>query len=149
MQSSAVSVEEYLASLLDPRRSALTRVRSVILQYLPDGYEESMQYGMITYAIPLSRYPSTYNKQPLAYISLASQKQYMSLYLMGIYGDAAAADWFQSEYRQTGKKLDMGKSCVRFKKIEDLPLDLIGKAVAMHSVDDLIESYERSGAAGS
>ena len=103
-----------------------------------------MQFGMISYVIPLERYPVTYNKQPLMYASLASQKNYMSLYLMNIYGNPQAQQWFREEYQASGKRLDMGKSCVRFKKLEDLPVDLIGKAIARGSVCDFIKLYEAS-----
>lgn len=143
MQSKAATVEEYLASLPEERRRAMETVRAAILENLPEGYEESVQFGMIGYCIPLSRYPKTYNGQPLGYAALASQKNYMSLYLMGIYGDEGHAHWFREEYQKRGKKLDMGKSCVRFKRLEDLPLDLVGQAVALLPVDRYIELYER------
>lgn len=144
MQSKAQTVDEYLASLPEDRRNALAAVRDIILRNLPEGYEEGMQYGMIGYYIPLARYPNTYNGQPLGYVGLASQKNYMSLYLMGIYGDDQTAHWFREEYLRTGKKLDMGKSCVRFKRLEDLPLELIGQAVSLVSVNQYIAQYERS-----
>ena len=143
-QSKAKTVDEYLAELPADRREAIAALRQVILDHLPEGYEETMQYGMIGYVIPLERYPKTYNRQPLAYVSLASQKNYMSLYLMGVYGDAETGEWFTERYRASGKKLDMGKSCVRFKKLEDLPTELIGEAVARTTVADFIELYEAS-----
>jgi len=92
----------------------------------------------------LSRYPKTYNGAPLNYVALASQKNHMSIYLMGCYGDAKLARWFETEFRKSGKKLDMGKSCVRFKKLDHLPLGLIGEAVALMQVDDFIALYERA-----
>ena len=141
-QSKAETVEEYLAELSPERRSEIATVRKVILDNLPDGYVERMQYGMISYAIPLETYPVTYNKQPLGLASLASQKNYMSLYLMNVYGDTDTERWFHEEYRASGKKLDMGKSCVRFKKVEDLPLELIGQTIARTSPDEFIERYE-------
>ena len=134
-------VEGYVAEQSLERREALAAVRRVILENLPVGYEEVMQYGMISYVIPLARYPKTYNKQPLAYISLAAQKNYMSIYLMGCYSDAESESWFVQRYRASGKRLDMGKACVRFRTLDDLPLDLVGEAVAMKSVDDFIELY--------
>ena len=143
-QSTAATVDEYLAELPPDRRGTIAAVREVILRHLPSGYEEAMQYCMIGYVIPLKRYPVTYNKQPLAYAALASQKNYMSLYLMNIYGDKETEQWFTGQYKDRGKKLDMGKSCVRFKKLEDLPLDLIAQAIARTSVDDFIERYEAS-----
>jgi hypothetical protein len=142
--STAATVEQYLASLPPHRREALSRVREVILANLPEGYEEAMQYGMIGYAIPLARFPRTYNGQPLALAALASQKQYMALYLMTVYGSEAAMRWFVGEYRERGLKLDMGRSCVRFKKLEELPLDVIGKVIARISVDEYIAMHEAS-----
>ena len=143
-QSAAETVGDYLAELPEHRRLALATVRQVILDYLPDGYEEIMQFGRIGYVIPLERYPVTYNGQPLSYAALASQKNYMSLYLMNIYSDPETENWFVEQYRASGKKLDMGKSCVRFKKLEDLPIDLVGKAIARTSVPEFIERYEVS-----
>ena len=143
-RSSADTVNEYLAELPPERREALDVVRKVILDHLPDGFDETIAFGMIGYVIPLETYPETYNQQPLMYAALASQKNYMSLYLMNIYGDPEAKEWFIDEYRASGNKLDMGKSCVRFKRLEDLPVDLIGKAIARSNVSDFIELYESS-----
>ena len=141
-QSSAQTVEEYMADLSPDRRKALNVVRQVILNNLPDGYKETMQFGMISYVIPLERYPVTYNKQALGYAALASQKNYMAVYLMNVYGDPATEHWFTEQYRASGMKLDMGKSCVRFKKLDDLPLDLIGQTIALTPVDKFIKRYE-------
>ncbi len=99
---------------------------------------------MLTYEIPLERYPDTYNGKPPGYVALASQKRYMSLYLMDIYGDVDGVNWFEAEAEKRGAKLDIGKACVRFKRIEDLPLDLVGEAVARISVAQFIEKYEKS-----
>ena len=143
-QSDATTVEQYLAELSDDRRAAISAVRDVILANLPDGYEETMRWGMISYEIPLARYPDTYNDQPLSYAGLASQKRYMSVYLHSIYADPGEESWFTDAYQATGKKLDMGKSCVRFKRIDDLPLELVGDAIARTSVDDYITRYEAS-----
>jgi uncharacterized protein YdhG (YjbR/CyaY superfamily) len=140
--STATTVEEYMAELPSDRREALEAVRRVILESLPMGYEEIMQFGMIGYVVPLERYPVTYNKQALQYAALSSQKNYMSLYLMCIYGDPEGETQFVQEFRASGKKLDMGKSCVRFKRLEDLPLDLIGKTIARSSVDEFIGMIE-------
>ena len=142
VSSKAKTVEAYLAELPPERREAVTKVREVILANLPEGYQESMNWGMISYEIPLERYPDTYNKQPLALAALASQKNYISLYLMNVYGDPATEKWFTERYEASGKKLDMGKSCVRFKKLDDLPLDLIGEVIAKTSVDEYIRRYE-------
>jgi len=116
----------------------------VILANLPAGYEETMLFGMISYVIPLATYGPTYNKQPLMYASLANQKNYMSVYLMNVYADAEAERWFNEAYRATGKRLDMGKSCVRFRSLDDLPVDVIGDAIARTPVAAFIELYEAS-----
>ena len=142
--SKAATVEEYLGELAAERRQTVEAVRTVILDNLPAGYEEAMQFGMISYVIPLKRYPKTYNGQALSYAALASQKNYVSVYLMNIYGDAETERWFTGRYKASGKRLDMGKSCVRFKKLDDLPLDLIAEAVALTSVESYIQLYEES-----
>ena len=108
----------------------------------PEGYAESMNWGMISWEIPLERYPKTYNKQPLMYAALASQKNYMSLYLMCVYTHDGTQTEFERRFKASGKKLNMGKSCVRFKTTDDLPMDLIADTVASTSVDDYIKSYE-------
>ncbi len=143
-RSTAQEVKVYLSELPDDRRENVKAVRELILNHLPAGYEEIMQHGMISYVVPLERYPKTYNKLPLVYASLASQKNYMSLYLMGVYADPQTEKWFTKSYKETGKRLDMGKSCVRFKGIEDLPMELIGEAVARTTVDEFIGLYEAS-----
>ena len=142
--SKAETVEEYLAEQTPDRREAMEMMRELILANLPPGYEETMQFGMIGYVVPLERYPVTYNKQALGVLALASQKNYMSIYLMSVYGDEETAKWFEEEFRASGKKLNMGKSCVRFKRPDDLPLDLIGKVVARTSVEEFIDLYERA-----
>ncbi len=139
MRSDATTVEGYLTELLDDRREAIEAVREVILENLPEGYEEAMNWGMITYQVPLETYPDTYNKKPLMYAALASQKGHMAVYLTSVYGSPAALERFTKSYRATGKRLDMGKSCVRFRKLEDLPLELIGETIAQTSVRELIE----------
>ncbi len=144
MQSKATSVKEYIESLPVDRQRIVTKLREVILQNLPEGYEEGMQHGMIGYYIPLSRYPKTYNGQPLGYVALASQKNYISLYLMNVYGNKEIEGWFIESYKKSGKRLDIGKSCVRFRKLEDLPLDIIEEAIARTSVDDFMSLYEES-----
>ena len=141
-KSAATTVGEYLAELSPERREAISDVREVILAHLPDGYEEGIQFGMIGYVVPLATYPKTYNKQPLSYAALASQKNYMSLYLMNIYAEDDTAEWFDREYAATGKRLNRGKSCVRFRTLADLPLDLVGKAVALTPVHEFIRIYE-------
>lgn len=147
MQSKAKTVAGYLKELPADRRKDVEAVRKEILRRLPKGYEETMQYGMICYAVPLKTYPAGYlgNTQvPLCYAALASQKNYISVYLMDIYGDKGNESWFQKAYKASGKKLDMGKSCVRFKKAEDAALDVIGDAVARTSVKEYIATYEKT-----
>ncbi len=144
MQSKATTVDQYLDELSDDRRDAISTVRNVVLENLPDGYEEMMLFGMITYAVPLSTFPDTYNKQPLMYAALASQKRHMALYLTNVYGDGSLEAWFRERYKATGKRLDMGKSCVRFRKLDDLPLDLVGETIAMTPIDEFLEIYKAS-----
>lgn len=138
MRSEAKTVEEYLAELPENRREAISKVREVILENLPDGYEESMNWGMIAYEVPLSTYPDTYNGQPLAYAALASQKNHMAVYLSGIYMDEQAREKFEAAYRATGKRFDAGKSCIRFRKLEDLPLSVIGEAIRYLPADEFV-----------
>jgi hypothetical protein len=133
MHSKAATVEKYLAELPPDRRREIQTVRNVILKNLDRDYEEGMQYGMISYCVPHSVYPPGYHcdpNVPLPFALLASQKNYMSLYLMSVYGDSSPEnEWFHNAWTKTGKKLDMGKSCVRFKRAEDLALDVIGEAI--------------------
>ncbi len=136
VRSTAGTVEEYLAELPEDRRAAVSAVRDVVLANLPDGYVEGVRWGMITCSVPLEVSGRTYNGQPLGYVSLASQKNYVSLYLMGVYGEREQE--FRAEFEATGRKLDMGRSCVRFKRLDDLPLDVIGREVARLSVDEFV-----------
>jgi len=147
MRSEATTVEQYLSALPDDRREAIAAVRQTILENLPEGYEEAMNWGMITYQVPLATYPDTYNKQPLMYAALASQKNHMAVYLMGIYMSEDGRSDFEAKYNATGKKLDVGKSCVRFKKLDDLPLQLIGECIAAEEVDSFVRRCEQAGAA--
>lgn len=140
--SNATSPEELIAALPPERREAMTAVIDVIRANLPPGYKEGMAYGMIGWYVPLERFPDTYNKQPLALAGLASQKQYMSLYLNSVYGNMDTERWFRERFAASGKKLNMGKSCVRFRKLEDLPLDVIGETIARIPVDQYIAWYE-------
>lgn len=132
VSSKAKTVSEYLKSLPPERRQAVSRVRDVILKHLPKGYEEMMLYGMICYVVPESILPAkdTYNGQLLTYAGLAAQKNYCSLYVMNVYGDKTTEKWFREGFKKAGKKLDMGKACVRFQTADDLPLTLIGQTVA-------------------
>ncbi|MGH2536293.1 MAG: DUF1801 domain-containing protein [Candidatus Promineifilaceae bacterium] len=140
----AKSVDEYLASMPADRREAIAAVRQIVLDNLPAGYEEGMQFGMIGYYVPLARYPKTYNGQPLGYAALGSHKSYMTLYLNSVYADEASRQEFERDYAAAGKKLDMGKSCVHFKRLDDLPLELIGRTIASTPLDDYVRLYEAS-----
>jgi hypothetical protein len=145
MTCAASTIDEYLAGLPEDRRAVLSSLRNTILANLPEGYEERMQYGMIGYVVPHSLYPKGYHcdpKQPLTYATLASQKNHMALYLMCVYGSEPEREWFQQSWSATGKKLDMGKSCIRFKKLGDVPLDVIGQAIARVPVAKYIARVE-------
>jgi uncharacterized protein YdhG (YjbR/CyaY superfamily) len=144
MQSKAETVDQYLDKLPEDRRRSLRAVREVILENLPNGFEEAMNWGMITYQVPLETFPDTYNKQPLMVAALASQKNHMALYLTAIYMDDQAKEEFKAAYQATGKRYDVGKSCVRFKTLEDLPLELIGKSVRSHDVSSFIKVYQKT-----
>ena len=142
MRSDAMSVEDYLADLPDERRAALETVRQTVLTNLPEGIEETMAWGMIAYVVPLETFADTYNGQPLLHTALANQKNYMSLYLNCIYGDERIREHFEADYRATGKRYDVGKSCVRFRHLDDLPLDVVGRAIAGAPVAELIAQHE-------
>jgi hypothetical protein len=145
MHSQATTVEQYLSGLAEDRREALEAVRRVILANLDKDFEEGMQYGMIGYYVPHRVYPAGYHcdpKEPLPFAGLASQKNHMSLYLMCIYGDSELSKWFREAWTKTGKKLDMGKSCVRFKRLDDLALDVIGEAIKRVQAKKYIEHCE-------
>jgi uncharacterized protein YdhG (YjbR/CyaY superfamily) len=138
-------IDNYLARLPEDRRDAIARVRAVINANLPIGYEEKIQYGMISWCVPESVLPAkdVYNKQPLCLASLASQKNHMAVYLLHVYGDPKLRGWFEKAYKQSGKKLDMGQSCVRFKNLDALPLEVIGEAMAKVTVDNYVAGYRR------
>jgi hypothetical protein len=145
MQSNALTVQQYLASMPADRRETIEAIRAVILKNLPQGYQEGMQYGMIGYFVPHGVYPAGYHcdpKQPLPFIGLASQKNHMALYMFCLYLDDDQAQSFRDSWLATGKKIDMGKSCIRFKKLGDVPLEVIGKAVRVPA-KKFVESYEK------
>ena len=142
MQTNATSVEEYVGSLPADRREAISAVRDVINENLPKGYEESISFGMIGWVIPLADYPETYNGEPLGLAALASQKNHMSLYLMGLYTSEPEVEWFRQEYADREMLLGMGKSCVRFKRLEQVPLDVVGQVIAKVPPALYIERYE-------
>lgn len=147
MQSKQTTVNAYLAELPDDRRTALSAVREVIRQNLDTDIEEGMQYGMIGYFVPHRVFPAGYHcnpEQPLPFAALASQKGYMSLYLMAVYGDKDELAWLTAAFQRAGKKLDMGKSCLRFKRIEDLPLDVIGEAFRRVTAAKYIAQYQKT-----
>ena len=154
MQSKATTVQQYIASLPEDRRAAVEAVRKVILRNLDKDYDEAMTYGMIGYYVPHRVYPAGYHcdpRQGLPFVSLASQKNHMSLYLMGLYcgcvegaSDNGLVSWFHEAWAKSGKKLNMGKSCVRFRKVDDLPLDVIGEAIRRVPARVYVEQYERA-----
>ena len=143
-KSGAATVEAYLAELPEERRRALAKVRDVIRRILPEGYEEGVSFGMIGYTLPLSRYPDTYNGQPLCYAGLAAQKNHCAVYLTGAYADPKVEKAIREGFARAGKKLDMGKSCIRFRTAEDLPLDVIGRAVAAVPPDAFVKLQEKA-----
>jgi Domain of unknown function (DU1801) len=146
MKSAARTVSEYLRELPEDRKAVVTAVRNVILANLPEGYEECIQCGMIAYVVPHRLYPAGYHcnpEQPLQYAALGSQKNYLTLHLMTVYGDPATAEWLRQAFQAAGKKLDMGKACIRFKKLEDLPLDVIGQVIARVPVKAYVARIEQ------
>lgn len=145
MQSKATSVKQYLAELPPDRRAAIETVRRTILECIDDDVEEGMQYGMIGYYIPHHVYPPGYHcdpKQPLPYVCLASQKNHMAVYMSSFYSSAAEEKWFRDAWAKSGRKLDMGKCCIRFKKIDDLALDVVGEAIRRVPARKFIKFYE-------
>jgi uncharacterized protein YdhG (YjbR/CyaY superfamily) len=144
VMSKATTVADYLAELPADRRKTIAAVRAIVRKNLPKGYKESVGYGMICYNVPLATYPDTYNGQPLCYAALAAQKNHCALYLMNVYGDAPTAKAFKDGFKKAGKKLDMGKCCVRFKTADDLPLDVIGKTIAATPMKAFIAVYEKA-----
>lgn len=147
MQSKATTVEEYLASLPDERTHALEEIRKVITKNLDKSFAEGMQYGMLGYFLPHSKYPAGYHcdpKQPLPFMSVASQKNHIGLYMFCIYCSAEDQETFVKEWKASGKKLDMGKSCVRVKKLEDIPMDVLGRAIKRATAKRFVAAYEGS-----
>lgn len=138
MRSDAKTIQQYLAEMPPERREAIEKVRETILKNLPSGYEEALNWGMITYQVPLDVYPDTYNKKPLMYAALANQKNHMAVYLTAIYMDEKLNQDFEKSYRETGKRYDVGKSCVRFRKLDDLPLPVIADSIRSMEMDEFI-----------
>ena len=144
VKSKAKTVREYLKELPEDRRAVVSAVRDVVVKNLPEGYRETINWGVITYEIPLERFPDTYNGQPLCYAALAAQKNHYALYAMCAYGSGELLEWLKEEFKKAGKKLDMGKSCIRFKKLADLPLEVIGELVGKVPPEEYIKWYEAS-----
>ncbi|MBN2051639.1 MAG: DUF1801 domain-containing protein [Spirochaetales bacterium] len=146
MKSEALSPEEYVQGLPESRKEVIKRLREVIKKNLPGGFKETMEYGMIGYVVPLSLYPRGYLQNrnvPLPFMNLASQKNHIAVYHMGIYADKNLLKWFENKYKETyGKKLDTGKSCIRFKDVDTIPYDLIGELAARITTDEWIRRYE-------
>lgn len=145
VQSNAKTPNQYLVELSPERRKAIKAVRKVIKKNLPIGYVETMGWGMLCYAVPLKIYPAGYGGKkdvPLPYLMLASQKNHMAIYLMNTYGNKKEEAWFKKAYEKTGKKLDMGKGCVRFRKLDDLALDVIGQSISHTPVKKFVKLYE-------
>lgn len=147
MQSDALSPDLYFNSLPEDRKASMNELRKVILNNLPQGFSEQISYGMVGYVVPHSIYPAGYHCKPilpLPFINIASQKNFIALYHMGIYANRAILDWFVSEYpKHSSAKLDMGKSCIRFKKLDQIPYTLIAELIKKITVEDWIEMYER------
>ena len=148
MKSEALTVTEYISKLPDDRKQAVEKLRKTIADNLPKGFVETMGYGMIAFTVPHSLYPNGYHcdpKLPLPFISIASQKNFVALYHMGIYAKPELLKWFTDEYAKYSKtKLDMGKSCIRFKKVEHIPYELIAELSKKVTVKDWIETYEKN-----
>ena len=146
MQSQAKTPEQYIAELPEDRKEVISKFRNIILENLPKGFEEQMTYGMLGYVVPHSRYPDGYHcdpKQPLPFINLASQKNHIALYHSGIYSDPELLNWFTNEWpKHASNKLDMGKSCIRFKNPKKSPFDLMAELIGKMTVDEWIEKYE-------
>jgi hypothetical protein len=143
MNSDALTVEGYLAGLEPERQETVRAVYDVLRAAMPTGYREAVAWGMITWSVPLERYPDTYNGQPLGYVALAAQKRHYAVYLMGLYSDGEQDKDFRARWLASGRKLDMGKSCLRFQRLADLDLDLLAEVVASTPVDAFLATYER------
>lgn len=140
VSTTTTTPSDYLASLAQDRREIISALRDLILQNLPQGYQETINWGMLSYEVPLETYPDTYNKKPLNYIGLAAQKNYNSLYLMSVYQNPADYQELMDAFDAMGVKPNMGKSCIRFKKLEQLPLNTISRLIAKTSVQEFIET---------
>lgn len=135
-------IKQYLQSIPGERHNLVRTLRTLILDNMPEGLVEQFDFGMLTYVIPLEEYPNTYNKKPLMHCALANQKNYVSLYLMGIYGKPELKAAFEQDYRATGKRYDVGASCVRFCSLDDVPGEVLGSAIAAVSKADLVAMHD-------
>lgn len=147
MQSTATSIADYLDELPEDRKAAMKKLYNIVKKNLPKGFKDSMQYGMISFVVPHSRYPAGYHCKPtdaLPFMSIASQKNFIAVYHMGVYSDPVLYKWFTGAYEKAGiGKLDMGKSCIRFKKMDKIPFELVGELSSKISVDEWISTYEK------
>jgi hypothetical protein len=143
-QNKSKTVAEYIAGLPPERRGVVRKMRSFVKKHLPKGYKEQIGFGAIAYAVPLATLPDTYNGQPLCYAALAAQKHYYTLYLMNVYGDPKKKQWVAAEFKKRGKKFDMGKSCLHFKTLDDLPLDVVGEVIASTPMEAYVAHYRES-----
>jgi hypothetical protein len=143
VRSEATTVAEYLEAVDPERRPTVETVHDVVADAMPPGYHEGIAWGMITWSVPLERFPDTYNGQPLGYVALAAQKRHLSLYLMGLYSDPDRERDFRERWTAGGRRLDMGKSCLLFKRVEDLDLDLLRETVAGMPVEEFLAVYKR------
>ncbi len=142
VSSKVATVDAYLAELPPDRRAVIDAVLDLVRRHVPEGYAECMAWGMPGWVVPLARYPKTYNKQPLSYLGLAAQKGYYALYLNGVYADSTQEQALREDYAARGRRLDMGKSCLRFKTLDELPMALLGRIIASSPVDAFIAQYE-------
>lgn len=139
-----LTVSQWLASVPAERRAAIDIVRETVNEHLPDGYEETVDWGMLAWVVPLDTLPDTHNGRPLMLAALGAHRKLMTIYLMSVYGDPKIRKEFEAAYRKTGKKLDMGGSCVHFRTLDDLPLDLVADTIARVSVDEYVARYRQS-----
>lgn len=141
LANKAKTVAEYIGGLSAERQPVLRKIRSFVRKHMPKGYQEQIGWGAITYAVPMKVLPDTYNGQPLCYAALAAQKNYYTLYLMGVYGNPAQKTWLAREFKKRGKRFDMGKSCLHFKSLDDLPLDVVGEVIASTPMEKYVAHY--------
>ena len=140
----ALTVEQWLASVPAERKDAINAVRDVVNEHLPPGYEETVDWGMLAWVVPLATLPDTHNGRPLLFAALGAHRKLMTIYLSSVYGDPVLRGEFEIAYKKSGKKLNMGGSCVHFKQLDDLPLDVVGDTIARVGVDRYVERYKNS-----